>query len=310
VGNGGTTYLVCAYIYDDIGTAYSPDTISNGVRVTIPPQQCGPGAHQDLRIANAPTVAYHRNAPIYVSEPGLSASASDLFLTMKGVHDKHPFFTYHFDGGDMNRLATDSPEEFYANFNPGDGPATITISYVTGANCITSVSSHIRPVLGVLPQVSFPFLTLAFPAGGTILFNAPGGCPQTRVVPATISITGRGANFIATTKDECSGKWVQRGHAAGVSTITKQTPNGDAFGFNPHDVNATYSVTVSLNKHVVKRGLLVLDYQHQDPYKVWQGTDAFVNYCINGLHQTYSQNLQLYCWHSGYTNNDMFLKGQ
>lgn len=65
-------------------------------------------------------------------------------------------------------------------------------------------------------------------------------------------------------------------------------------------------LTVKRGNKVILRRVLRTQFQYTPgtpSYRVWQGTDAFINYCINGLKQTYSDHLRLYCWHPG-TSSD------
>jgi hypothetical protein len=64
---------------------------------------------------------------------------------------------------------------------------------------------------------------------------------------------------------------------------------------------ARYQFVVSFNHHALYRGHMTTYYKYTPGYRIYEGTDAFVNYCINGEHQTYSSNLRLYCNHPSKT---------
>lgn len=64
---------------------------------------------------------------------------------------------------------------------------------------------------------------------------------------------------------------------------------------------ARYKFVVAFNRHALYRGHMTTYYKYTPGYRVYQGTDAFINYCINGEHQTYSANLLLYCNHPSET---------
>jgi hypothetical protein len=68
-----------------------------------------------------------------------------------------------------------------------------------------------------------------------------------------------------------------------------------AVGFSAGSANGNYAVAVSLNGHEVAHRVLHSTFNFTPSQRVWQGTDAFINYCINQSKQTYSLNLRLYC---------------
>jgi hypothetical protein len=41
--------------------------------------------------------------------------------------------------------------------------------------------------------------------------------------------------------------------------------------------------------------VLRVRYHHEEPKTIWEGTDAFVNYCINHLRPIRSRGGRLYC---------------
>ena len=64
---------------------------------------------------------------------------------------------------------------------------------------------------------------------------------------------------------------------------------------------ARYQFVVAFNHHTLYSGPMTTYYKYTPGYRVYQATDAFVNYCINGGHKTYSSNLVLYCNHPAQT---------
>jgi hypothetical protein len=49
----------------------------------------------------------------------------------------------------------------------------------------------------------------------------------------------------------------------------------------------------------VGRHVLAVRYHNENPKTIWQGTDAFVNYCIDHLRPIHSKGGRLYCTTTG-----------
>jgi hypothetical protein len=217
--------------------------------------------------------------------------------------------------------------------------AAVTVTYdrpIPGTfdqTCVARVSAKIRAIIGVLPTVRFDNGlsgdNCAYYAGSDgcdqfvwwagVRLTAVGGCNKTRVVPASITLTGGSADFSATTKDACADNWVQRGRAPGVSTKTVLSQSGDVFGFNftHRDVDASYNLVVTVNDHVVKRGTLVVTYTRYPPHRIWQhpaasdwghqqGTSDWKTLCVMRHKHTYTLHSRRYCWWQ-YTKQDLYI---
>lgn len=59
------------------------------------------------------------------------------------------------------------------------------------------------------------------------------------------------------------------------------------------------TITGRVRGRVVGRHVLRVRYTNQTSKRIWEGTDRFVNYCINGLHTTRSEGGRLYCKTNG-----------
>jgi hypothetical protein len=69
----------------------------------------------------------------------------------------------------------------------------------------------------------------------------------------------------------------------------------------PVDYTYHYKFTVTFDRRTLFDGAMTAYFNYQAPYRVEKGTDAFVNYCINGLHKIYSSGGVLYCNHPAVT---------
>jgi hypothetical protein len=57
----------------------------------------------------------------------------------------------------------------------------------------------------------------------------------------------------------------------------------------------TYPLRVSYGTKTLLTGTLHTEGRWSPPQTIWQGTDAFINVCIDQGYTTYSSNLRLYC---------------
>jgi hypothetical protein len=311
----GGTYVLCAYVdYDADGLDLYATEVSAPVTVTVPAQPCVSGTGQSLAFSAPVVIAYGRRAVIYVHDPSDDV-VSNITLTGSTPPSPSPSYSHQFTSDEISSLEGGDAVAFSATLSRRKTAAVVSLAYtesigaqVNGADetevCTTSQTTEVRGIAGALPSVKVKNLSNALTSGNpsvSVAFSAAGGCARTRKVRESITVTGSGANLRASTTDECSQRWTRRGHIPGVSTTTKRNSSGSVFSFKPGKANAKYRLVVRVNGRIVKRGHLTAVYNHQPANRVWEGTDEFVNYCINDSRPTYSLDLRLYCWNPAIT---------
>lgn len=307
---GGQAYAVCAYVVTDSYTITLPSAESNPAVVSVAPTACPPGAAHALYLAAPSPIAYRRRAIFSISGNNSGQNVANGTLTMRGLSDSKPFYTYTFTGGDLNNFNNDGgADHFYIELDRRDGSAQVTLTYqqdesdTSTQQCIDQRTAVVRAVAGHKPTAHL-INSVSDDAGGVgIGFSAPGGCALTTPTPVQITVRGSGAASTLSTPDECwPGTWRVRGHTPSVSTTRSLTASGSIVEFHSAGHrNRTYQVTVRVAGRVVRRGRLENYYDSVPPTRVFEGTDQFVNYCIDQSKTVYSYHLRLFCWLPGST---------
>jgi len=304
----GDEYVVCGYVYsgsDAIAT-------SQPVLVTIPATMCRPGIPNVLSI-NAPSeVAAGRTARIVVGYQGntvQSVSAGTLTATLFSADT--PYYSHQFSRSEISNFNNnDADESFPIPLPRHGGSVEVDVNYQQDESsnggppeCLQDQYTFVKPVAGKTPTVHVSTY------GGTISFSAPGGCSETKIVSAEIEVRGKGADSVLRSKDVClPGSWKVHGRTSGVSTGTGVDGSGSTVTFNlVAHINRQYQMVVRVGGRVVKYVLMTTVYQNTPAMRVYQGTDAFVNYCIDQSHTIYSYNHQLFCWRPGSTTQYIIL---
>jgi hypothetical protein len=75
-------------------------------------------------------------------------------------------------------------------------------------------------------------------------------------------------------------------------------PTGNSFSTNGTRTERL-TITGYTFGHKVGRHVLAVRYHNENPKTIWQGTDAFVNYCIDHLRTLHSKGGRLYCTTTG-----------
>lgn len=302
---GGQSYAVCAYI-DEIVVGFSDSYVESAPAVvTTSPQPCASGTSPELSFSGPSVVVYGRQGDVSVNSTAYGGNPTNAVLTMQAIGSAQPFYAHAFTSNELNNVEAENTLTFFIEFSRRDGPAVVTLAYeesvltttLSSAECTMSKSVQVSPIVGAVPTARF----VDGHSNASILFAAHGGCSQTRIVPATVTVTGHGAHLTARTDDACSGHWTRQGRIPGVSTGWTASSARGTFSFGPNGSNESYDVTVRVNGHVVSRGSLNAVYFVVPSKRIWEGTDAFVNYCIDGNHTVYSLNNNLYCWDPGST---------
>jgi len=143
---------------------------------------------------------------------------------------------------------------------------------------------------------NFPGLasTTEFPAELDI-HPPPGGCGAEPGGAAHLEISGGGVIRVASLT--C------RGHGPlprlpGLS-LRGVSSSGVGIGFfpdiGPYNYSFTYRMTITLDHRTLFQGHVKTSMFWAPNTRVWQGTDQFVNYCIDHNRPLYSSDLKLYC---------------
>lgn len=121
--------------------------------------------------------------------------------------------------------------------------------------------------------------------------------------PATLVLRGGGDVLRAHTSTLCAdGYWVRRGRAPGIQFLYRSNfwrsngRIGSTFLLAPSFGTAKrqYRFTLRTRDRAVK-GRLYVHHVAADEEQIFEGTDAFVNYCINQGKEIRSENGRLYC---------------
>ena len=255
----------------------------------------GPGAQ----------IAYDRKALVAVVGDGRDYAGGGL-LEMFSPLGAPPFFSRSFDAGTERKLREDGAAWFSIELDRGNRPGEVRLQWLqfVGADACRRLSRRaVRGFAGVAPRVR----TGRRFGRAELWLTGPGGsCNQVR--PGAVRVTVRGAGRTRLTATDACGRWRQRsGHRPGlrVGGTHGALDDGARLRFAPTSGRTStrrYAVTVQWRGRTLARRTVVARVFHQPDRRVWQGTDAFVNYCINRLKRTWSRGGRLFCWRPGYTN--------
>lgn len=298
VPESGGSYVVCAYIAESYGGVTANNYSSSPVTVSVPPQPCASGTQQQLTLAAPSKVAINREGAITVGYPSQSYDymVSDVLLTITEPGYPQPLWSHTLTGSEVQQLQVGATSSASFDFSVGSvGAAQVGLSYVqspTGGSqaCVSTLSAPLTVIAGKRPLASFS--TDFDNSEATISFAPPGGCQVTAAVPVSVSVSGHHANLRAASVNPCSGGWQRAGRIPGVSFGTNQ----GHVTFRPSGANEKFRVTVRVRGQIVKRGWLSAVWSIDPGEKIWDGTDEFVNDCIDSSKTLYSQNGRLYCW--------------
>lgn len=277
---------------------------------------CGPnviGLGPAVKFVALPAqIAPGRNIPFAIDDnTGGDGYVGEGSLTM-AVAGQPPFYGHAFDAAE-NQLVSDYQDNngpaFFIELDPGDPPATVTMSYRTfgyPTDCIRSIQSIVSVTS---PHAAAP--RFASNAGeslddGSFTMRVDGGCHLGSAGTTTVQLSGYGRTRTLRLADLC-GSWSPRSATLPGLRIV---PDDYKVGAYPALIvkptkTRRYRVTVSFAGRVVARRILQATYNHYPATRVYEGTDRFVNFCINETKKIYSSNLRLYCLDPPFTYRDI-----
>ena len=203
-------------------------------------------------------------------------------------------------------------------FGTGDGPAAVNARWLERIDdepgnrysyhyCSRTASAAIAPVLGRLPSVSVRRESLGLTVVARDAAAVESGCSLAALVPLTLEVSGAGQRGSFTVGDPCgalistsldsSGAFSRSGRSTGPVFRLKHDDSGsitvDALG--TRDAVRRFSYTARLGMTKVASGRFWIKIEHYGGYDIYEGTDEFINTCINDTHRLYSRNGRLYC---------------
>lgn len=300
----GQQYTACAYLMNTVGGTSAVEVASQPVVVTLAPAACAAGTAHLLSLSAPGTVAHGRSATIVIASNNDGQPVTSGSVTVASAAGGSPLLTHTFSSGDLSAFNNSSGQRAYSFAAPaGTTPVTVTLSYVeaeaafdpTSAQCVDIRTATVRPTAGSAPSASLQ---------RTILddvdtnLSAPGGCVQTQPTPVTALLRAGRTSLTLSSRDTCRpGSWRSRGHAPGISASTSVSGSGSSIRFQAvGQVNRSYRLTIKVGRRIVKQGTLTVTYEHIPASRVFEGTDQFVNYCIDQSQTVYSYHLRLFCW--------------
>jgi hypothetical protein len=139
---------------------------------------------------------------------------------------------------------------------------------------------------------------------GLIFWNPVGtttdkrDCASLAVVPATLTVSDGRATRSVGVRDQCVfnslGNTSKVTRSAKSWYVTASPLTGFALAYTGL-TSASFRYRLSVGNEVVRKGTLTAHVRSTPDRIIWEGTDDFVNVCINQLRKIRSKNLRLYC---------------
>jgi hypothetical protein len=311
----GQQYTACAYLMDTIGGISAVEAASQPVVVTLVPAACAGDTAHLLSLSAPGTVAHGRRATIVIASNNDGQPVTSGSVTVAPASGGPPLLTHTFSAGDLSAFNNSSGQRAFSFAAPaGTAPVSVTLSYVeaeapfdpTSAQCVDTRAATVRPTAGSVPSASLQ-RTILDDVDANL--SAPGGCTQTQPTPVTVLLRSGRTSLTLSSRDTCRpGSWRSRGRTPGVSARPSVSGSGSSIRFQAvGQVNRSYRLTIKVGRRIVKQGTLTVTYEHIPATRVFQGTDQFVNYCIDQSQTVYSYHLRLFCWLPGVTIRNLRL---
>ncbi len=208
-----------------------------------------------------------------------------------------------------------TPTPIYADqtilFEPGDGPGVVRLSWEQepvlnpAARCTYTIAATINPIPGV---VSFSVHASTWPGGDELWIGVPDCFPpllyKLTGMPATLAISGAGGKRSVNVADQCSGDAEPNRVRTGRWRLFEKLD--DAFedrvvfrGRRPFRRARKMRLAISAAGASAQVGSFRVSTFVRRGQRIWEGTDAFINYCINKPRPIYSAGGRLYCSQPG-----------
>ena len=282
--------------YDSVGPAWF-----DGQAPTPPPPPANPGSGAEgtaaascadpaLELTGARRVARGSTGPIEVEEALVGASTySDVRLTMADAETGHVFYERRFTARDRRQLGRFETVDFFISLDPERRPATVRLTWSQ-----TDYDGDVRACdasLGVLPMEGRR--PAFYVRGGGVGELVPRGrrCWEVRGVPVVVTVRAGGRSATFRRRDACE---VFTGVGRTIGGLrTRRTAYG-TISFTALGVGRA-GLTIRVGGRVVLRRSVVSRIRSRPDRRIWEGTDAFFNYCIKRNREIHSYGLRLYC---------------
>ncbi len=189
---------------------------------------------------------------------------------------------------------------FTLRLERGDGPAIVRATWQESSGydydattCTRTVTATVTPQQG---EKLRPKVTVR--SGGRVLFDFIGAdrCRDSTDASQRVTVAGMGRTRRLFARHFCSpwkprkadaGRWLLDGRGGGPAIFRPRLRRSGT---------AIFSYKQLIGRRVAKRGRFRLTTVHRPRRRVWEGTDAFVNFCINGEYTIWSKGGRLFCW--------------
>ena len=191
---------------------------------------------------------------------------------------------------------------------PGDGVGRVTLSwtqednYSDSTTCAETTSQDVKPFPGDPPRVHVLRSTRHHTAILRIAIGCSGEPKQGRI---TVAFDSNGVRRSLNLQSQCANNWNRRHvHAGNQWRLTGEPWSGRLFRSpsvefrlkRPALKPRRFHFRVRLAGATIDRGSFVAVSKVKHSVIIRQGSDSFVNYCIDGDHTIYSSGGKLYCY--------------
>jgi hypothetical protein len=297
------TYVLCGYLGADASDAAT--TVSS---VTVVAVACNDPA--GLAVTVPSQVLAGRRGAIAISST-MGDTVTDVSYTVAAAS---PSDAIHFP------TTGPAAARFHGYFRtaPGDGPIVVTIGWTQaaedGSSCARTASSTPVTVVSTGQRLGVRLDTSLLSLGAEVTLDFTGDCELITPTPATVVLSGAGQVRRDRISDVC-GNWSsdaeQRFPNLGAypQAATVTTPASLEIGtIGDQTSTHAYTLTVSVAGKTY-RSAFVASVAHHPTTLVYQGTDAFVNYCIDDTKKIRSLGGRLYCVRPGSTIQHLAVTG-
>jgi hypothetical protein len=297
------TYVLCGYL-----GAYASDAATTVSSVTVVAVACNDPA--GLAVAVPSQVLAGRRGAIAVSST-MGDTVTDVSYAVAAANSSNPI---HFP--------TSGPAavKFHGSFRtaPGDGPIVVTIHWMQsaedGSSCSRTATSNPITVVSTGQRPSVRLDTSLLELGADLTVDFTGDCEVIAPTPATVVLTGAGQVLRDRISDVC-GSWPSDGEqrlptlAVYPEPASLTTPASLDIGTTGSQTSThAYTLTARVGGRTFTSGLVASVVSHPTTL-VYQGTDAFVNYCIDDYKKVRSLGGRLYCVRPGSTIQRLAVTG-